>query len=274
VTNTAHKRFVMLVLAALALAYALIVLGVYAGQRRLIYPARGVGAVPELAEATLEKLAGANGRTVHVLYSQARDGAPTVVHFHGNGEELADLVDFVTLLRLRGLGVLAVEYPGYGLSKPGAPTESGIYEDAESALRDLRENKRVSRENTVLSGQSLGSGVAVEMAQRGYGARVVLYSPYTSIADVANVYLPFLPNRLLVRDTFDSKSKAPDVDVPVLIVHGTHDEVIPFALGSELSGCFRNARLVPVEQGRHNDLFVRGGDTLVDEVAKFCRGLE
>ena len=246
----------------------------YAGQRRLIYPARGIGAVPELAETTLEKLAGANGRTVHVLYAPANDGAPTVVHFHGNGEELADLVDFVTLLRRRGLGVLAVEYPGYGLSKPGEPTESAIYEDAEAALRDLRENKGVSRENTVLSGQSLGSGVAVEMARRGYGARVVLYSPYTSIADVANVYLPFLPNRFLVKDAFDSKSKASDIDVPVLIVHGTHDEVIPFALGSELAGCFRNARLVRVEQGRHNDLFLRGGGTLADEVAKFCRGVE
>jgi uncharacterized protein len=275
VKNTKHKRFVMFVLAALATAYVLIVLGAYAGQRRLIYPgARGSGAVPLVAGATLERLAGVNGRTVHVLYAQASDDAPTVVHFHGNGEELADLADFVTLLRLRGLGVLAVEYPGYGLSKPGEPTESGIYEAAEVALRELRETKGVSRENTVLSGQSLGSGVAVEMARRGYGSRVVLYSPYTSVADVASVYLPFLPNRYLVKDTFDNKSKAAEIALPVLVVHGTDDEVIPFALGSELSGCFRNARLVRIERGRHNDLFLRGGRALADDIATFCRGSE
>jgi len=257
---------------ALALAYALVVLAVYAGQRRLIYPARGVGAVPELRGATLEKLDGPDGTRAHALYAKALDGAPTLVHFHGNGEELADLVDLVELFHRRGLGVLAVEYPGYGLSKPGEPSERAIYETAEALLRDLRENKAVSRALTVLSGQSLGSGVAVEMARRGHGARVVLYSPYTSIADVADVYLPFLPNRLLVKDRFDSKSKAASIDLPVLVVHGTEDEVIPFELGRELTTCFPNARLIRVEQGRHNDLFARGGDALLGELERFCRG--
>ena len=263
----------MLVLATVVVAYSLLMLGATIGQRRLVYPYRGTGHMPRVAGATLEKLEGADGRTVHVLYAKARDGEPTLVHFHGNGEELADLDVLVAMFRERGLGVLAVEYPGYGLSKAGAPSERAIYEDAETALRDLRENKGISRERTVLSGQSLGSGVAVEMARREYGSRVVLYSPYTSITDVANVYLPFLPNHWLVKDRFDSKSKARALDVPVLVVHGTDDEVIPFALGKELAALFPNARLVTVAQGRHNDLFVRGGAPLVDDIAAFCRGL-
>jgi uncharacterized protein len=267
-----RKRFVMIILAALVGAYALVTLGAYSGQRRLVYPYRGAGQAPVVAGASLEKLAGAGGRTVHALYVKARDGAPTLVHFHGNGEELSDLVDFVGLFSARGFGVLAVEYPGYGLSRPGEPSERAIDEDAETALRDLRENKGIPREKTVLSGQSLGTGVAVEMARRGYGARVVLYSPYTSIADVANVYLPFLPNRWLVKDRFDSKSKASEVDVPVLVVHGTNDEVIPFALGKELASLFPSARFVAISGGRHNDLFVRGGAPLADDIATFCRG--
>ena len=261
----------MLVAATLIVAYALLVLGAFAGQRRLIYPARGTGAIPELAGTTLEKLRARDGSTVHALYSEARDGAPTLVHFHGNGEELADLVDLVALLRARGLGVLAVEYPGYGLSRPGEPSERAIYEAAELALHDLRENKGVSRERTVLSGQSLGSGVAVEMASRGLGARAILFAPYTSIADVANVYFPFLPNRWLLRDRFDNAAKAPRVTVPVLVVHGTDDEVIPFELGERLAGMFPNAQLVPLPRGRHNDLFLRGGDALVRDLETFCR---
>jgi pimeloyl-ACP methyl ester carboxylesterase len=271
VTSRKRKRLVLLVVATLALGYALLVLGAFAGQRRLIYPARGSGATPDVAGTTIEKLALPDGSIVHVLYAEARDGAPTLVHFHGNGEELADLVDFVTLMRLRGLGVLAVEYPGYGLSKPGEPSEQGIYAAAELALRDLRENRGVSREKTVLSGQSLGSGVAVEMASRGHARRVVLFAPYTSIADVANVYLPFLPNQWLVRDRFDNAAKAARVSVPVLVVHGTDDEVIPFELGERLAGLFPNARLVTLARGRHNDLFVRGGDGLVRELDAFCR---
>jgi fermentation-respiration switch protein FrsA (DUF1100 family) len=110
------------------------------------------------------------------------------------------------------------------------------------------------------------------MASRGHGARVLLFSPYTSIIDVANRYFPILPNRWLVRDRFDSATKASAVRVPVLVVHGTDDEVIPFALGKELSGMFPNARFVALEKGQHNDLFFRGGDALLDDLAKFCRG--
>ncbi|HEX6275724.1 MAG TPA: alpha/beta hydrolase, partial [Polyangiaceae bacterium] len=94
---------------------------------------------------------------------------------------------------------------------------------------------------------------------------------YTSIADVANVYFPFLPNRWLLRDRFDNAAKAPRVTVPVLVVHGTDDEVIPFALGEKLAGMFPNARLVALPRGRHNDLFLRGGDALVSDLERFCR---
>lgn len=260
-----------LVLISVVAGYALLVLGAFASQRWLIYPRRGTGEVPVLPGTTLEKLAGAD-RTVFALYAPARAGAPTLVHFHGNGEELADMEGFVSLFRARGFGVLAVEYPGYGLSRANAPSETSIYEDAEIALSDLVEKKGVLRENVVLSGQSLGTGVAVEMARRGHGGRLLLFSPYTSIVEVANRYLPIVPNRWLVRDVFDSAAKAPSIPLPVLVVHGTDDEVIPFALGQRLVGLFPKARFLPLEKGRHNDLFLRGGDALMDDVARFCRG--
>jgi uncharacterized protein len=261
----------MQVIVGCVFAYALLAFAAFSLQRRLIYPVRGSGDIPELAGATLEKLPGKGGRTVHALYAKAESGTPTLVHFHGNGEELAVMTGLVALFRERGLGVLVVEYPGYGLSTPGDPNENAIYEDSEVALRDLVETKGVAPESVVLLGQSLGTGVAVEMASRGYGARLVLLSPYTSIVDVANGYFPILPNRWLVRDVFDSAKKAPNVKQPVLVAHGTNDEVIPFALGRKLASLFPSARFVPLENFHHNDLFLRG-NTLVDEIAKFCRG--
>lgn len=262
----------MLVIVALVIGYALLTLGAYAGHSRLIYPRRGTGAVPELESARLETFASKTGRNVFALYAPPEsDDAPVLVHFHGNGEELADLVDLVSLFRTRGVGVLAVEYPGYGLSRENDPNETSIYEDAEVALRHLLDGG-VARERIVLSGQSLGTGVAVEMARRGLGARLLLFSPYTSMVDMANHYLPVLPNRFLVRDLFDNAKKAPGIATPVLVVHGTEDEVIPFRFGKKLAALFPEARFLPLERGRHNDLFLRGGDSLLDEVAKFCRG--
>jgi len=272
-TLPTRKRLFVIVIVSLVLGYALLTLGAYAGQNRLIYPRRGTGDVPEVdpLRARLETIASKTGRKVYALYAPASDDAPVLVHFHGNGEELADLVDLVSLFHARGIGVFAVEYPGYGLSRDNEPKETAIYEDAEVALRHLIDEKRVPRERIVLSGQSLGSGVAVEMARRGLGSRLLLFSPYTSMIDMADHYLPILPNRFLVRDLFDNEKKAPGIATPVLVVHGTDDEVIPFAFGKKLAELFPEARFLPLERGRHNDLFLRGGDSLLDDVAKFCR---
>ena len=107
----------------------------------------------------------------------------------------------------------------------------------------------------VLLGQSLGSGVACEMAKRGLGARVVLISPFTSVAAMARRVFPLLPfPAVFVRHRFDTQSKAAGIALPVLIIHGTEDEVVPFAMGEQLAHVFPRAQFVPVAGGQHNDL--------------------
>jgi fermentation-respiration switch protein FrsA (DUF1100 family) len=150
------------------------------------------------------------------------------------------------LYKSLGYGVLAVEYPGYGAA-PGKTSETSIYESAEAALKWLGQRR------VILSGQSLGSGVAVEMARRGFGEKLVLISPYTSMADVAAFHFPWLPVRLLLKHKFDSASKK--VEQPVLIIHGTDDEVVPFALGEKLSKHFPRARFIPIQGAHHNDIW-------------------
>jgi pimeloyl-ACP methyl ester carboxylesterase len=92
------------------------------------------------------------------------------------------------------------------------------------------------------------------MARRGYGARLALITPYTSIVDLAATIAPFLPARLLVRDRFDNAAKAPNLDLPVLIVHGTNDEVVPASMGKELSRLFPHATIRLETGAHHNDL--------------------
>jgi hypothetical protein len=94
----------------------------------------------------------------------------------------------------------------------------------------------------------------VLLASRGIGSRLLLLTPYTSLPDVAARWLPFLPVRLLMKDRFDSQAIASRVTQPVLIVHGTADEVVPFELGEALSKALPTARLLRVEGGHHNDL--------------------
>jgi uncharacterized protein len=234
----------MLYLALCALAFA--------AQRSLVYPAPhsppealrdqpGFGMVPLSADLKVDR-----------FYLPAPPGAPTVVHFHGNGEQLLGQRGLGHALGDAGLGFLAVEYPGYGAS-PGSPTEAGLYASAEAALQFLRE-QGVKPEDIVLSGRSLGTGVAVEMARRGYGARMVLVSPYTSMVAMGQRTVPFLPAALLMRDRYLSIDKAPHIPIPVLIIHGEQDEVVPVDMGRTLGQRFPHARVVTVPGAHHNDV--------------------
>jgi uncharacterized protein len=197
--------------------------------------------------------------------------APTLVHFHGNGEQLAHQTDLVRVFRAQGLGVFAVEYPGYGLAHTSKATEATIYTAAETALNHLRDVLGVR--DIVLQGQSLGTGVAVEMARRGHGTRLVLLSPYTSMPDMVSTLVPVLGHIVIVLDRFDSASKAPGISMPVLIFHGSGDELIPFRMGQRLAQRFPNATLETVAGAGHNDLFARGGALMIARIVEFARGL-
>jgi pimeloyl-ACP methyl ester carboxylesterase len=175
----------------------------------------------------------------------------------------------VSLLRTLGVGVLAVEYPGYGVAG-GTPSEQGAYAAAESALSWLRTERGVDDARVVLLGQSLGSGVATEMARRGHGARLVLISPFTSVAGMARRLFPFFPARF-VRHRFDTLSKAASIPVPVLILHGTEDEVVPFSMGERLAAAFPQARLVQIPGGQHNDLLTLHAIAVREALSPFLK---
>jgi uncharacterized protein len=261
----------LLVLAALVIAYVGLCVLVFLNQRQLVFPVPPGAHEPSLPGATLLRIPGPEGSTVFALHLPAPDGAPTVVHFHGNGEQLADQQWLAQRYQEAGLGFYAVEYPGYGLAAAAGqgPSEKGIYAAAETALEHLHGPLGVPRERTVLQGQSLGSGVAVEMAKRGHGVRLVLLTPYTSIVEVGARIFPWLPASLLVRDPFDSAAKAPGLELPVLIVHGTRDEVIPVDMGQTLGTLFPNATMRILEGKHHNDVLDQRAT--LQELMRFAR---
>jgi hypothetical protein len=238
----------MVLLLVLAAAYAGLCAALFFVQRSLVFPA------PRERATTGTPIVEIPGGTP-MLWSGADGGGPVVVHFHGNGEEIGSLGWLGEQLARTHVSFAAVEYPGYPGAR-GAPSESSILAAAERALQHLTGPMRIARERIVLSGQSLGTGVAVGLASNGWGTRLVLLSPYTSMTAVADqgIYRVF-PVRLLMRDRFDSGSLASRIRLPVLVLHGNRDEVVPFALGRALAETFPHARLVEVPDAGHNDLW-------------------
>lgn len=258
----------MLILGVAVGAYAALVGTVYVAQRRIIYPVPGRVVRPEVEDASLEQVPVPGATDTVGLYFAGAPQAPTLLHFHGNGEQLADLIALGRALQARGLGFFAMEYPGYGVAQ-GEPSESANYAAAEASVRHLQARHGVTRERLVLQGQSLGTGVAVEMARRGHGARMILLSPYTSMVEMGKLTLPIFPGGL-IHDRYLNLAKAPAVAQPTLVIHGTSDEVIPAHMGRQVAEALPRAELLMIEGGRHNDLFVASGRRVLDAIERFC----
>jgi pimeloyl-ACP methyl ester carboxylesterase len=256
------------VLGLLLATYVVALAALFAFQRALLFPAPRSVRTPRAPGGSVVSFPSPSGPGYATWVAPAAE-QPTVVFFHGNGEQLADDDDWAEALRERGVGLFAVEYPGYGLAGAQAASEASLHGSAEAALRHLTAELHVPREKTVLVGFSLGTGVATRLASRGFGSRLVLMAPYTSIPDVASRLLPMFPVRLLSRDVFDSQALAPSVSVPVLILHGTRDSVVPFELGQRLSTRFPHVKFEPIADADHLDLIER--PSIVDRVVRFAR---
>jgi uncharacterized protein len=248
----------------------LVLLGFFA-QRSLMYPAPKAASVPPSTRGRLIVLEGASPRRVHVYHVPAPPGSPTVAIFYGNAEQLVWQVSLAEEFADAGLGAYVVEYPGYGLSSDSRTTEENVYADAQAALRYLATNLDVAPGELVLFGRSLGTGVAAEMARRGFGCRLILVSPYSSMVAMAARTTPFLPTTWLVLDRYDTLAKAPAIRQPTFVVHGAADTLVPPGMARAVAQRLPLARFRPVPDAGHNDVLFVGGRELWGEVVAFAR---
>ncbi len=241
--------------------YGAVVGGLFFLQRGLIYHPGGTMVSPEragVAEMKPVEITTGDGLALTSWYKPADGEMPTIVFFQGNAGAIDDRGFKARPFLDAGFGMLLVGYRGYG-KNPGNPNEQGLYSDARANLEFLVV-KKVPPGKWVMYGESLGTGIAVQMAfERGettpLGA-VVLESPYTSLGDTAQIHYPFLPARLLVRDKFSSVDKIAAIKSPLFIFHGTSDNVIPIKLGRALfqSGIAPKESFW-VDGGGHNNLY-------------------
>ncbi len=232
--------FVAPVLAALALASALLV----SYERRVLFPAPHL--VAHGRDAEVQVIGDAEG-----LFLPPRvpaGPAPALLFFHGNAELADDWLHAFDAPRDSGWAVLLVEYPGYGRCA-GAPSERSIDDVALAAFDRVANDPRVDPRRIVAVGRSLGGGPAVAVATRRPVAALVLLSAFTSVRDLAA--RAGVPGALVV-DAFDNAAALRRWRGPMLVVHGVHDQVIPFAQGERLARTVPGAALVPLACG-HND---------------------
>jgi hypothetical protein len=245
-------------LIAVALGYLTGLAVLYFNQRSMLFPIPPVGrTAPEAAgfpEAEEHVLKTADGEQVIVWHVPPKPGRPVVMFFPGNGDFLAGRVSRFRGITSDGTGLVALSYRGYAGSS-GQPSEQGLLLDAAAAYAFT--TARYKTDQIVAWGFSLGTGVAVALAADHPVGKLILEAPYTSTADVARSIRLFraVPVRWLMRDQFRSDERIARVTVPLLIMQGSRDPVIPIALGERMFALAHGPKqFVRFEGGGHEDL--------------------
>ena len=203
--------------------YVGVVALVHFNQRKLIYPVPALNtALPDGFERV--EYATSDGLLLSAGYRVSRAKKPTLVFFHGNGSDWQSGAFVTRKLAEAGYGVLAASYRGYG-GNAGEPSERGFYADGRAAFKFL-ESKGIEPQSIVPIGNSIGSGVATQMASEFDVHSLVLISPFDSLTDTASRLYPWAPVRLLLRDRYDNLGKLPTLEMPILILHGEDDTLI------------------------------------------------
>ena len=262
---------------AVALVYGVSCVGLYAAQRYLVFepdttlhtaPADYPFPVQDIA------LAGEPRQTLHGWWVAAPNPqAKVVLYLHGNDGNVSTNMDGVAGLRELGYSVFLIDYRGYGASGGGFPSEQGVYRDAQSAWDYLVRERGVDPANLVIYGHSLGGAIAIELAlHHPEAAALVVESSFTSMRDLARLETRYavVPVGLLLNQRFDSIEKVGRLRLPVLYIHGTADEIVPFEMGKALYEATPAARgLVAVRAGRHENAAAVGGTDLRSAIGRF-----
>jgi len=240
-------------------AYAFAVIVIYINQRSMQYfPSRVSPGkpednnVPEMREVFVETEDGL--KLLAWFAAPAHKNGKIVVYYHGNAGHIGYRAGKARYFMDAGYGVLLLEYRGFARNA-GRPSEDGFYKDGRAALRWL-EAEGYTPAQYVLYGESIGSGVAVEMARAIQPRYLILEAPFTSAADVAKEKYFFLPVDLLMKDRYDNIKKIANVTSSLLIVHGDEDELINQHQGRKLYEKANHPKeFVSINGGHHADLY-------------------
>ena len=230
--NMNNLTVLLLILASI---YFFILISTYVFQRNLLYHPKENNYFGDLLTVEIEKVKISTQDRIELLswyHNKNLNNYKTILFLHGNAGSLENRIHKINHFKDMNVNFLLIYWRGFSGNK-GKPTEKGLYEDAKSAVAWLK-SKGVNENNIIIYGESLGTGVATEIAQNKNFAGIILESPFTSMIDAGKNKYPYLPVRLLLKDKYESNKKIKNIKSPILIMHGKVDTLVPFDMGKKM----------------------------------------
>lgn len=205
---------------------------------------------------------------IHGWFVPAKEDKGTVLFFHGNAYNIAYRLDSIKLFNELGYNCLMIDYRGYGLSE-GEISEANMYADALTAWEYLLTTRKIPKNKIILHGRSLGGGVVSKLAVQVQPQALVLESTFTSLPDLAQEKVFFLPVKKLCRNKFNTIARLNNINCPVLFIHSTDDQLIPISHGRKLYTSYQGKKTFCQISGDHNFGFLASGSIYYKPLEKF-----
>ena len=228
-------KYFYLAVSSVVLAYFIIILFVYFYQRNLLYHPSENNYLNDKITFNYEEIFIETDKNINLkswFIKKDLNKFKTILIFHGNAGNLFNRVYKLNELNKLDVNILLISWRGFSGNK-GKPTEKNLYHDAEEAVKWLNNQGAISK-NIILYGESLGTGVATELGTSNAFGGIILESPFTSIANAAKIYYPYLPVNIILKDRYNSIGKIKNITTPILIMHGKKDNIVPQKMGLEL----------------------------------------
>jgi pimeloyl-ACP methyl ester carboxylesterase len=278
------QKFLLPVIRVLVLAYIGLAIALYFGQSNMVFmPSKDVLETPKYIGLKFEdiQLTTKDNVNLSAWFVPAKDsdsiGKGVILFCHGNGGNIGNRVSYLPIFKDLGLATFLFDYRGYGKSE-GQPSEEGSYKDVEAAWQYLTQERKIPPQKIIIYGESLGGAIASYIAQttaqqnpQNLAAGLILASTFTSISDRAAELYPFLPIRLLSKFSYNSIERLPNIKIPVLIIHSTEDEIIPFHHGEKNFQVANAPKKLVKLRGDHNGGFLDSLETYRNGINEFTQ---
>jgi uncharacterized protein len=223
----------------------------------IYYPLRQIRHTPADAGLVYEDVVVTTRDNIRIScwWVPAEDSKGTVLFCHGNGGNNGSYMDSIAAGNRLGMNVFIFDYRGYGRSE-GSPSEQGIYLDADAAYRYLTETRKISPENIIIWGRSLGGSIAARTAAEHKAGLLILESTFTTLRELVRDLIGWTTSRFVSREAYDTIRSLEKVTYPVLVIHSPDDEVVPFDHGKKLYDSVKGPKAFVEIRGSHNRGFI------------------
>ena len=266
------KMYNLFLVSLVVLVYFLVTLGLYIFQRDLLYHPVENNYYGDKLTVNIEKVNITTDDNIDLLawyHKKDIKKYKTILYFHGNAGSLENRIHKINYFKDMNINFILLAWRGFSGNK-GKPTEQGLYQDARSAVKWLI-NQGVTEENIIIYGESLGTGVATEIAQNKNFAGIILESPFTSMIAAAKSKYPIFPIRLLLKDKYESDKKIKNIKSPILVMHGEIDKIVPFWMGEKMFQLANEPKYSYFS--KYDDHMMEFNDELINSIKSFIKSL-